>query len=141
MVKEFETHQVVLQEGSFLMVCRLALLDTIQDIPVFKLKQGKSVLKQSRMAIADCLGYSSTLNLISPYLFTERFENTLMAEIQTKTGALLDQVGGTERELPEGPKITLMDFLNRRPETIQNNQFVEVIILISFWFQNLFWSK
>ena len=60
MVKEFEIHQAVLQEGSFLMVCRLALLDTIQDIPVFKLKQGKSVLKQSRMDIADCLGYSST---------------------------------------------------------------------------------
>ena len=79
--------------------------------------------------------------MLSPYSFIERFENTLMAEIQTKTGALLDQVGGTERELPEGPKITLMDFLNRRPETIQNNQFVEVIILISFWFQNLFWSK
>ena len=58
MVKEFETHQAVLQEGSVLMVCRLAILDTIQDVPVFKLQQGKSVLKQSRMDIANCLGYS-----------------------------------------------------------------------------------
>ena len=57
MIKEFETHQTVLKEGSVLMVCRLAILDTIQDIPVFKLQPGKSVLKQSRMDIADCLGY------------------------------------------------------------------------------------
>ena len=59
MIKEFETHQTVLKEGSVLMVCRLAILDTIQDIPVFKLQPGKSVLKQSRMDIADCLGYLS----------------------------------------------------------------------------------
>ena len=58
MVKEFETHQAILEEGSVLMVCRLAILDTIQDIPVFKLQLGKSVLKQSRMEIADCLKYS-----------------------------------------------------------------------------------
>ena len=56
MVKEFETHQAILKEGSVIMVCRLAILDTIQDIPIFKLQQGKSVLKQSRMDIADCLG-------------------------------------------------------------------------------------
>ena len=56
----------------------------------------------------------------------------MISEIKTKTGALLDQAIGMEIPLPEGPKITLLDFLNRRPETVESSQFVEVIISITF---------
>ena len=66
------------------------------------------------------------------YLFIERFEHTAMLEIETRGVALFDQMGENEPELPSGPTITLMDFLNRRPETIESNQFVEVNISISF---------
>ena len=57
MVKEFSTHEQALQEGSTIMVCRLALLDTIQSVPVFKLQRGKSVLKKSIIDLTGCDPY------------------------------------------------------------------------------------
>lgn len=56
----------------------------------------------------------------------KRFENDLKREIQTKTAALFMKMADTEPEILQGPIIHLMDFLSRRPESIESTQFVEV---------------
>ena len=50
-----ETHQATVVEGGNIMVCRLMLLDTISNIPVFKLKEGQSILKSSKLNLENCL--------------------------------------------------------------------------------------
>ena len=70
MVKEFSTHEQALQEGATIMVCRLALLDTIQSVPVFKLQRGKSVLKKSIIDLTGCDPYVYYVYiLIDVYLY------------------------------------------------------------------------
>ena len=57
MIKEYQTHQTVVTEGSCIMMCRLKLLDTIASIPVLRLQLGKSVLKGSKVPLNNCLEY------------------------------------------------------------------------------------
>ena len=64
MVQEYETHQMVLAEGSCIMMCRLKLMDTIASIPVLRLQLGRSVLKGSKIPLKNCLEYVFCTNVI-----------------------------------------------------------------------------
>ena len=58
-----ETHQAAVNVGDNIMICRLVLLDTISNIPVFKLKEGQSILKSSKLKLENCLQYVYILNI------------------------------------------------------------------------------
>ena len=117
------------------MVCRLVRLDTIMNVPVFRLQQDKSVLKPSRIGLQNCLQYVSISILKDHLISLKRFEVQLILAIQTKCFGLFLQMENKEPEMPEGPVISLMSYLNLRPEVILASQFVEVNIFISSTFQ------
>ena len=64
-------------------------------------------------------------------IFFARFDDKLIRDIETKSFVLFDQLGkkNTEPEVPKGPVISLMSFLDQRPEVIDSTQFVEVIFI------------
>ena len=102
------------------------------DVPVFYLQQGRSVLKPAKIGFKNCLSYVFTKIFKAHSSFFARFGDQLMRDIETKSFGLFDQMGqkNTEPEIPKGPVISLMNFLNQRPEVIDSSQFVEVIFYI-----------
>ena len=116
LIQDFDTNATALQMNCVVLICRFALYDTIEGIPVFGLKPGKSIIKSSKLPLENCPEFGTDEILV----------------VRTKLAHLVPKLlegnpaFNLEYDFVDKPLLSLMEYLTLEPNKIKNNQIVEV---------------